>query len=190
MCPLFRRLFFSACHVLRVQILSDVSSFEQVVRFCAVGGMGMVCTANYEARKFGVRAAMPGFIGRKLCPHLVFVQPDFSKYTAAAEEARAVFACVDPKFVSAGLDEASLDTTAYCAATGLSPDQVRSKMSMFTGQRMSTGNYVLHYPVNTSKCPGACFCRKEHGRDMHTTEINKAGGLHYHRKIPTSDSRK
>ena len=39
----------------------------------AVGGLGMISTANYEARKYGVRAAMPGFIGRRLCPALVFV---------------------------------------------------------------------------------------------------------------------
>jgi DNA polymerase kappa len=50
-----------------------------------VGGIGMICTANYEARKFGVRAAMPGFIAKKLCPHLMFVKPNFAKYTAAAE---------------------------------------------------------------------------------------------------------
>ena len=43
----------------------------------AVGGLGMVCTANYEARKFGIRAAMPGFIGRRLCPELVFAKPNF-----------------------------------------------------------------------------------------------------------------
>lgn len=34
----------------------------------AVGGIGMCCTANYAARKYGVRSAMPGFIARKLCP--------------------------------------------------------------------------------------------------------------------------
>ena len=34
-----------------------------------------------QARKFGVRAAMPGFIAHKLCPELIFVQPDFKKYT-------------------------------------------------------------------------------------------------------------
>ena len=38
----------------------------------AVGGIGMISTANYEARLYGVRAAMPGFIALKLCPHLVF----------------------------------------------------------------------------------------------------------------------
>ena len=85
----------------------------------------MVCTANYAARKFGVRAAMPGFIARKLCPALVFVKPDFGKYTAAAAVARNVFREVDPDFVSRGLDEAALDATEYCAARGLSPQQVR-----------------------------------------------------------------
>lgn len=43
----------------------------------AVGGLGMICTANYAARKFGIRAAMPGFIGRRLCPDLVFAKPNF-----------------------------------------------------------------------------------------------------------------
>nr|XP_043621769.1 DNA polymerase kappa [Erigeron canadensis] len=47
----------------------------------AVGGMSMISTANYEARKFGVRAAMPGFIACKLCPELIFVPVDFKKYT-------------------------------------------------------------------------------------------------------------
>lgn len=61
----------------------------------AVGGVGMICTANYAARKFGVRSAMPGFIAQRLCPHLVFVKPDFTKYTAASVLTREVFArCV------------------------------------------------------------------------------------------------
>lgn len=38
----------------------------------AVGGIGMCCTANYAARKFGVRSAMPGFIARRLCPGALF----------------------------------------------------------------------------------------------------------------------
>lgn len=45
----------------------------------AVGGNNMISTTNYHARKKGVRSAMPGFIGRKLCPDLVFVNPDFTK---------------------------------------------------------------------------------------------------------------
>jgi DNA polymerase kappa len=54
----------------------------------AVGGVGMISTASYAARKFGVRSAMPGFIAMRLCPHLLFVKPDFQKYSAASEKTR------------------------------------------------------------------------------------------------------
>ena len=50
----------------------------------AVGSESMISTANYEARKYGVRSAMPGFIARKLCPQLVIVACNFSKYRAAS----------------------------------------------------------------------------------------------------------
>lgn len=64
----------------------------------AVGGMSMICTANYEARKFGVRAAMPGFIAVRLCPQLVFVPTNFDKYRAIAEQTREIFRDYDPHF--------------------------------------------------------------------------------------------
>jgi DNA polymerase kappa len=48
---------------------------------CAVGGKNSVlCTANYEARKYGLRAAMPTFIALELCPQVVLFEPDFTKY--------------------------------------------------------------------------------------------------------------
>ncbi|KAK9800914.1 hypothetical protein WJX73_010443 [Symbiochloris irregularis] len=90
----------------------------------AVGGIGMICTANYEARKYGVRAAMPGFIGRRLCPQLLFAKPDFSKYTKAAEGVRAVLRLYDPEFECASLDEAYLDVTDYCQAHNMTGAEV------------------------------------------------------------------
>jgi DNA polymerase kappa len=47
----------------------------------AVGDKSMVSTSNYVARKYGVRSAMPGFIAIKLCSNLIFVKPDFRKYS-------------------------------------------------------------------------------------------------------------
>ena len=79
----------------------------------AVGGMGMISTANYEARKYGVRSAMPGFIARKLCPELVFVRPNFKKYVQVAKITREIFGRYDPEFSAMSLDEASLDLTNY-----------------------------------------------------------------------------
>ena len=58
----------------------------------AVGSSSMLSTSNYRARKFGVRAAMPGFIGRKLCPQLVIVPCDFEKYRAASQLVQQVMA--------------------------------------------------------------------------------------------------
>lgn len=82
----------------------------------AVGGMDMISTANYVARRFGVRAAMPGFVARKLCPQLVFVHPHFDKYQEAADVTRAIFKDYDPHFSAGSLDEAYLDITDACKA--------------------------------------------------------------------------
>ena len=77
-----------------------------------VGGMGMLSTSNYKARKFGVRAAMPGFIAKKLCPELVIVPCNMAKYAAVAEVVRSVFREYDPDFCPMSLDEAYLDITS------------------------------------------------------------------------------
>ncbi|KAK7009630.1 DNA polymerase kappa [Biomphalaria glabrata] len=79
----------------------------------AVGGMSMLSTSNYIARKYGVRAAMPGFIALKLCPNLVLVEPNFTKYTAVSQEIREIFAQYDPNFSPMSLDEAYLDLTEH-----------------------------------------------------------------------------
>ncbi|CAI5736658.1 unnamed protein product [Peronospora destructor] len=79
----------------------------------AVGGLNMISTTNYAARQFGVRAAMPGFIGRELCPELHFVSVNMEKYKRVATQIRAVFAEYDPKYEAFSLDEACLDLTEY-----------------------------------------------------------------------------
>lgn len=81
----------------------------------AVGGMNMISTTNYAARQFGVRAAMPGFIGKELCPELHFVPVNMEKYAGVAAQVRAVFAQYDPNFEAFSLDEACLDLTDYVA---------------------------------------------------------------------------
>eukprot|EP00511_Aplanochytrium_stocchinoi_P005505 CAMPEP_0204823230 /NCGR_PEP_ID=MMETSP1346-20131115/1310_1 /ASSEMBLY_ACC=CAM_ASM_000771 /TAXON_ID=215587 /ORGANISM="Aplanochytrium stocchinoi, Strain GSBS06" /LENGTH=586 /DNA_ID=CAMNT_0051949787 /DNA_START=615 /DNA_END=2375 /DNA_ORIENTATION=- len=79
----------------------------------AVGGMSMISTANYEARKYGVRSAMPGFIAKKLCPHLIFVKSDFAKYKKVNKVFTDIFKEYDPNLRSMSLDEAVLNITEY-----------------------------------------------------------------------------
>jgi DNA polymerase kappa len=64
----------------------------------AVGGTAMLTTSNYEARKYGVRAAMPGFVAKKLCPNLIIVPCHFDKYVEASKHARSVFTLYDGLF--------------------------------------------------------------------------------------------
>lgn len=79
----------------------------------AVGSTGMLSTSNYVARRYGVRAAMPGFIGKKLCPDLIIVPPNFDKYKQASNIIRNVLKDYDPNFLPMSLDEAYLDLTDY-----------------------------------------------------------------------------
>ncbi|KAJ8763532.1 hypothetical protein K2173_002415 [Erythroxylum novogranatense] len=94
----------------------------------AVGGMSMISTANYEARRFGVRAAMPGFIARKLCPELIFVPPDFKKYTFYSDLTRKVFQKYDPNFMATSLDEAYLDITDVCKERDMTGGEIAEEL--------------------------------------------------------------
>ncbi|NXK10951.1 POLK polymerase, partial [Herpetotheres cachinnans] len=79
----------------------------------AVGSMSMLSTSNYHARRFGVRAAMPGFIAKKLCPHLTIVPLNFEKYGKVSKEVREILAEYDPNFMPVGLDEAYLNIAEH-----------------------------------------------------------------------------
>src|SRR5882762_7372769 len=80
----------------------------------AVGGSlarGVVAAASYEARKFGVRSAMPSITAKRQCPDLIFVKPRFEAYKAVSLQIREVFAEYTPIIEPLSLDEAYLDVT-------------------------------------------------------------------------------
>ncbi|KAL2427291.1 DNA polymerase kappa [Exophiala dermatitidis] len=87
-------------------------------------GVGVLTTCNYEARKYGCRSAMAGFVAKKLCPQLICLPLNFDKYTAKAKEVRAILAEYDPRFESASIDEAYLNITEYCHTHDMDPDAV------------------------------------------------------------------
>lgn len=71
----------------------------------------MVCAASYEARKFGVRSAMPAVRAERLCPEGVFIAPDFTRYRAVARQTREIFSRHTDLIEPLSLDEAYLDVT-------------------------------------------------------------------------------
>lgn len=76
-----------------------------------LGKRSVVCAASYEARKFGVRSAMPALRAERLCPQAIFVPPDFTRYRAVSRRAREIFQRHTDLIEPLSLDEAYLDAT-------------------------------------------------------------------------------
>jgi DNA polymerase IV len=76
------------------------------------GQRSVVCAASYEARKFGVRSAMPAVRAERLCPDAIFIPPDFTRYRAASKHVREIMLRHTDLVEPLSLDEAYLDVTA------------------------------------------------------------------------------
>ncbi|RYG45499.1 DNA polymerase IV [bacterium] len=72
------------------------------------GNRSVVCAASYEARRFGVRSAMPAVMAERLCPHAIFVPPDFARYRAVSRACREIFLRHTDRIEPLSLDEAYL----------------------------------------------------------------------------------
>ncbi|CAK9781128.1 unnamed protein product [Cutaneotrichosporon oleaginosum] len=106
-------------------------------------GQGVLTTASYEARKFGCRSGMAGFIAKKLCPHIILTNLHFDLYTAASNKVREVLLQYDENLMMAGLDEGYLNITSYMATHNMTASEVVSKLRVQveerTGMTISAG---------------------------------------------------
>ncbi|KAH8977778.1 hypothetical protein EDB86DRAFT_3054602 [Lactarius hatsudake] len=91
-------------------------------------GHGVLCTASYEARKFGVRSGMPGHIALKLCPELILVDLHMSLYSDVSKQIMAIFKQYDPNMLAASVDEAYINITEFCERNDLEPDECVQRM--------------------------------------------------------------
>src|SRR5690606_34354513 len=92
-----------------VAILDDPSLRGLPLIIGAPDGRSVVSSASYEARRFGVRSAMPVSQALRLCPHARVIPPDFTRYRAVSSEVMAVFHSVTPLVEQLSIDEAFLD---------------------------------------------------------------------------------
>lgn len=111
----------------------------------AVGGSGersVVAAASYEARKFGVRSAMPSVIAKRLCPDLIFVRHNFSRYSEVSATIMGIFSEYTDLIEPLSLDEAFLDVTAdkknIRSATVIAK-KIRNEIKAKTGLTASAG---------------------------------------------------
>lgn len=111
----------------------------------AVGGSsrrGVVAAASYEARKFGVRSAMPSVTAKRQCPELIFVPPRFEVYRDISHQIRAIFRDYADEVEPLSLDEAYLDVSADKAELGsatATAKLIRRRIRDETGLTASAG---------------------------------------------------
>ena len=120
------------CKIIHIDMDAFYASVEQrdnpdlLGKPVAVGGSrerGVVAAASYEARKFGVRSAMPSVTAKRQCPDLIFVKPRFDVYKAVSQQIREIFEEHTPSIeLRCALDEAYLDVTENLQGIPLARD--------------------------------------------------------------------
>ncbi len=90
------------------------------------GARSVVCAASYEARRFGVRSAMPAVRAERLCPQAIFVPPDFARYKAVSNQVRAILERYTDQIEPLSLDEAYLDVTQNFQGLATATDVARA----------------------------------------------------------------
>ena len=131
----------------------------------AVGGghRGVVAAASYEARKFGVRSAMPSVTAKRRCPELVFVKPRFDVYKAVSNQIRAIFADYTELIEPLSLDEAYLDVSEDRRGLGTAraiAEEIRARIKAETHLTASAGvsycKFIAKLASDQNKPDGIC----------------------------------
>jgi DNA polymerase-4 len=133
---------------------------------------GVVAAASYEARKFGIRSAMPSINARRQCPDLIFVEPRFDVYREVSLQIRGIFGEHTEVIEPLSLDEAYLDVTENLQDIPLARDialQIRATIKAETGLNASAG---ISYNKFLAKL--ASDHRKPNGQYVITPEMGPA----------------
>ena len=103
------------------------------------GRRGVLCTASYEARKFGVRAAMPGFKALERCPQIILVPVRFDVYQSVSAQIRAIFGRFTDTLEPLSLDEAYLDVSHWSTSAAAIAREIRHQIFEETRLTASAG---------------------------------------------------
>src|SRR5215470_2232071 len=159
------------------------------------GNRSVVCAASYEARKFGVRSAMPAVRAERLCPQAVFLPPDFARYRAVSRQVREIFTRHTDLIEPLSLDEAYLDVSEnktglptatqvartirseldLTASAGVAPNKFLAKIAsdwkkpdgLFVIQPEEIDSFLLPLPVG--RLPGVGKVTEEKLKHLLTT---------------------
>jgi len=132
------------------------------------GNRSVVCAASYEARKFGVRSAMPAVRAERLCPNAVFLPPDFPRYRAVSRQVREIFKRHTDLIEPLSLDEAYLDVsenkTGLPTATQVARtirEQIRSELSLTASAGVAPNKFLAKIASDWKKPDGLFVIQPE-----------------------------
>ncbi|WP_251566710.1 DNA polymerase IV [Erythrobacter sp. 3-20A1M] len=139
----------------------------------AVGGSsgrGVVAAASYEARKFGVKSAMPSVTAKRLCPDLIFVKSRFDAYREVSRQIRAIFHAYTPHVEPLSLDEAYLDVTEDLQGLGTATRtaqairrRIREETQLTASAGVSYNKFLAKLASDQNKPDGICVIRPGEG---------------------------
>jgi len=139
----------------------------------AVGGSserGVVAAASYEARKFGVRSAMPSVTAKRKCPELIFRKARFEVYREVSQQIRAIFRHFTPHVEPLSLDEAYLDVTEDIRGIGsatriaeLIRQRIREETQLTASAGVSYNKFLAKLASDQNKPDGMCVIRPGQG---------------------------
>src|SRR2546430_7477458 len=125
------------------------------------GNRSVVCAASYEARKFGVRSAMPAVRAERLCPNATFLPPDFPRYRAVSSQVREIFRRHTDLIEPLSLDEAYLDVsenkTGLPTATQVARtirEQIRSELTLTASAGVASNKFLAKIASDREKPDG------------------------------------
>ena len=134
------------------------------------GGRGVVAAASYEARRFGVRSAMPSVTAKRLCPDLIFCRHRFEVYREVSRQIRAIFRHHTDLVEPLSLDEAYLDVTEDKLGIGsatriatLIRQEIRAKTQLTASAGVSYNKFLAKIASDQNKPDGMCVIRPGEG---------------------------
>ncbi len=133
-----------------------------------LGNRSVVCAASYEARRYGVRSAMPAVTAERLCPSAVFVPPDFTRYRAVSKSVHEIFARHTALIEPLSLDEAYLDVTQAKSGLGSGLEvavairsQIRQELHLTASAGVAPNKYLAKIASDWKKPDGLFEIRTE-----------------------------